>query len=50
MGDEDLMDYNRQNDGLILKEAPNLPVPAMTYDIYNVTGPGYDHDVSPGLK
>lgn len=36
----DLMDFNRYNDGTIRKESPNLAMPNLTYDYYNVTGQG----------
>jgi hypothetical protein len=39
-GVADLLDYNREKDGMVSKETPNLAIPAMTYDIYNVTGQG----------
>ncbi len=37
---DDVLDFNRENDGLVSKETPNLAIPSMTYDIYNVTGQG----------
>jgi hypothetical protein len=39
-GVADLLDYNREKDGMVSKETPNLAIPSMTYDIYNVTGQG----------
>jgi hypothetical protein len=39
-GSKDLLDFNREKDGLVSKESPNLPMPSMTYDIYSVTGQG----------
>jgi len=35
-----LMDFNREKDGIVTKEGPNLPMPSMTYDIYSVSGQG----------
>lgn len=35
-----MMDYNRENDGSYTKLTPALPVPALTYDIYSVSGHG----------
>jgi len=35
-----LRDINREKDGMITKEAPNLAMPSMTYDIYSVNGQG----------
>ena len=35
-----LMDFNREKDGMVSKESPNLPIPSLTYDIYSVTGQG----------
>ena len=35
-----LMDMNREKDGLITKESPNLAIPSQTYDIYSATGQG----------
>lgn len=37
---KDLMDFNREKDGQIRKNSPNLAIPGMTYDIYSVTGQG----------
>jgi len=39
-GDYDLMDFNREKDGLIRKETPNLAVPNLTFDYYNIQGQG----------
>ncbi len=36
----DLLDFNREKDGQVLKESPNLSIPSLTYDIYTVTGQG----------
>ncbi len=33
-------DMNREKDGLVTKESPNLAIPSQTYDIYSVTGQG----------
>jgi hypothetical protein len=38
--EKDLLDFNREKDGMVNKESPNLAVPSMTYDIYSVTGQG----------
>jgi hypothetical protein len=35
-----LMDFNREKDGMVMKESPNLGIPSLTYDIYSVTGQG----------
>ncbi|MDB3887443.1 hypothetical protein N9344_00660, partial [bacterium] len=37
---EHLLDFNRSKDGTIRKESPNLAIPSLTYDYYNVTGQG----------
>jgi len=37
---EAMLDFNREKDGVISKESPNLPIPSLTYDIYSVTGQG----------
>ncbi len=34
------MDFNREKDGLVMKESPNLAMPSLTYDVYSVTGQG----------
>jgi len=36
----DLLDINREKDGMVTKEMPNLAIPSLTYDIYSVTGQG----------
>jgi hypothetical protein len=36
----DLIDFNREKDGPVIKETPNLAMPSQTYDIYSVTGQG----------
>ncbi|UII21531.1 hypothetical protein [Fulvivirga ligni] len=38
--DEDLLDFNREKDGMVSKESPNLAIPSLTYDIYSVNGQG----------
>ncbi|MFN6943665.1 MAG: hypothetical protein ACK4ND_01865 [Cytophagaceae bacterium] len=38
--DEVLMDFNREKDGMIRKNSPNLAIPSLTYDVYSVTGQG----------
>lgn len=35
-----LMDVNREKDGMVSKESPNLAIPSMTYDIYSASGQG----------
>lgn len=39
-GDESIMDFNREKDGVVTKITPNLAIPSLTYDIYSVTGQG----------
>jgi hypothetical protein len=36
-----LMDFNREKDGIIRKETPNLPAPVLTHDTYMALGQGY---------
>lgn len=38
--ENDLLDFNREKDGMVTKESPNLAIPSLTYDIYSVTGQG----------
>lgn len=38
--EDDLLDFNREKDGKVSKEAPNLAIPSLTYDIYAVNGQG----------
>lgn len=38
--DDALMDFNRTAEFAITKDAPSLPVPIMTNDVYSVTGQG----------
>lgn len=35
-----LMDFNRENDGMVNETMPNLPVPVLTADHYNISGQG----------
>ncbi|HCR53686.1 MAG TPA: hypothetical protein DIW27_04660, partial [Cytophagales bacterium] len=35
-----MLDFNREKDGMVSKETPNLGIPSLTYDIYSVTGQG----------
>jgi len=35
---EDLLDFNRENEGIYYDELPNLPITAATFDIYQVNG------------
>ncbi|TRX58729.1 hypothetical protein FNH22_12695 [Fulvivirga sp. M361] len=37
---EDMLDINREKDGMVSREVPNLAIPSLTYDIYSVTGQG----------
>lgn len=36
----DVMDVNREKEGIVTKVSPNLAIPTLTYDIYSVTGQG----------
>lgn len=36
----DMMDVNREKDGMIRNESPNLAIPIMTNDIYRISGQG----------
>jgi hypothetical protein len=38
--DNSLMDFNREKDGPLRKNSPNLASPSLTYDIYSVSGQG----------
>jgi hypothetical protein len=35
-----LVDVNREKDGVVSKESPNLAIPSLSYDIYSVVGQG----------
>jgi hypothetical protein len=35
-----LIDLNREKDGMVTKEGPNLAIPSLAYDIYSVNGQG----------
>jgi hypothetical protein len=37
-GSNDLLDFNRERDGTLREEMPNLSIPSLTYDVFNVTG------------
>lgn len=37
---EDMMDFNREKDGMVSEQSTNLAIPVPTYDIYTVTGHG----------
>lgn len=39
--DGSLMDFNREKDGAIRKESPNLPSPVLTHDSYMAYGQGF---------
>jgi hypothetical protein len=36
---EAVLDFNREKDGLVRKNTPNLAIPQLTYDLYNASGP-----------
>lgn len=36
----DVLDFNREKDGIVTQQTPNLAIPSQTYDIYSVTGQG----------
>jgi hypothetical protein len=38
----DMVDFNREKDGMVSKETPNLAMPSLTYDVYSVSGQGID--------
>ncbi len=38
---EALLDFNREGEGVVREENPNLPVPGLTYDVYAASGQGY---------
>ena len=40
-GNRPLLDFNREKDGIVSKETPNLGIPSLTYDIYSATGQGF---------
>lgn len=35
-----LLDFNRDKDGMVNAQSPNLPIPSLTYDIYSAVGQG----------
>jgi hypothetical protein len=39
-GNKNLTDFNREKDGAIRRETPNLGIPSMTYDYYSIAGQG----------
>ncbi len=39
-GDMAMLDFNREKEGIVSRETPNLPIPSLSYDIYSVTGQG----------
>lgn len=39
-GGTDMRDFNREKEGMVSQETPNLAIPSMTYDMYSVTGQG----------
>ena len=40
VGEDDLIDFNREKDGMIRKESPNLAIPSLTFDVYSIQGQG----------
>lgn len=46
-GDRVLLDCNREKDGMIREESPNLPIPGMTHDVYNATAQGMSGSFRP---
>lgn len=40
LDDKALTDFNREKDGMVSKETPNLAMPSLTYDIYSISGQG----------
>ncbi len=38
--EEDMLDFNREKDGVIREESPNLPIPIPTPDVYAISGQG----------
>lgn len=39
-GEDYTMDMNREKDGPVSRDIPNLPIPSMSHDIYSLTGQG----------
>jgi len=39
-GSSSITDLNREKEGMVSKETPNLPIPSLSYDIYSVAGQG----------
>jgi hypothetical protein len=37
---KNLLDLNREKDGMVTQEGPNLAIPSLSYDIYSVNGQG----------
>ncbi|TNE54015.1 MAG: hypothetical protein EP338_08985 [Bacteroidetes bacterium] len=37
---EVMLDFNRENDGVFTKKTPALPIPSLTYDLFNISGQG----------
>ncbi len=37
---KNLLDFNREKDGMVTQEGPNLAIPSLSYDIYSVNGQG----------
>lgn len=44
---ESMMDVNREKEGMISPQIPNLPIPIQTYDMYNVSGHGISKTYRP---
>ncbi|MBK9108480.1 MAG: hypothetical protein IPM92_08940 [Saprospiraceae bacterium] len=45
--DEDLLDYNRANEGVYYRELPALPITSFTHDIYSVSAYGLSGSFRP---
>ena len=39
-GEDGLMDFNREKDGMVRETSPNLASPSLTYDIFTIQGQG----------
>lgn len=39
-GDGNLLDFNREKDGMVSRVTPNLGIPSLTSDVYSVVGQG----------
>lgn len=45
--DNDLLDFNREKDGMIYPEIPNLPISNFTYDIFSANAQGLNYAFRP---